>query len=65
MAETTDALIICRHGVDANLFFSIARPGLKRMLAPAAADGYDGFLALEPHLIRAHPSTGETGPEAI
>ena len=31
------------------------------ILRDAAADGYHGFLALEPHLIRAHHSTGETG----
>jgi len=33
------------------------------ILKDAAADGYNGFLALEPHLIRAHHSTGQTGPE--
>ena len=33
------------------------------MLRDAAADGYDGFLALEPHLAKAEHSTGQTGPE--
>lgn len=31
-------------------------------LRDAAADGYDGFLALEPHLARAEHSTGHTPP---
>jgi len=33
------------------------------ILKDAAADGYDGFLALEPHLAKAEHSTGQTGPE--
>lgn len=33
------------------------------ILRDAAADGYQGFLAIEPHLLRAHHSTGETGKE--
>ncbi len=33
------------------------------ILKDAAADGYDGFLALEPHLVKAEHSTGQTGPE--
>lgn len=33
------------------------------ILKDAAADGYDGFLALEPHLAKAEHSTGVTGPE--
>lgn len=33
------------------------------ILRDAAADGYDGFLALEPHLAKAEHSTGQTGPE--
>jgi len=32
------------------------------ILKDVAADGYTGFLALEPHLIRADTSTGQTGP---
>jgi len=35
-------------------------PGILR---DAAADAYDGFLALEPHLAKAEHSTGQTGPE--
>lgn len=33
------------------------------ILKDAAADGYNGFLALEPHLVRADHSTGQTGPD--
>jgi len=33
------------------------------ILRDAAAEGYDGFLALEPHLAKAEHSTGQTGPE--
>jgi sugar phosphate isomerase/epimerase len=33
------------------------------ILRDAAADGYDGWLALEPHLAKAEHSTGQTGPE--
>lgn len=33
------------------------------ILRDAAADGYSGFLALEPHLGKAMHSTGQTGPE--
>lgn len=33
------------------------------ILKDAATDGYDGFLALEPHLGKAEHSTGQTGPE--
>ena len=33
------------------------------ILRDAAADQYDGFLALEPHLAKAEHSTGQTGPE--
>ena len=29
----------------------------------AFADGYEGFLALEPHLAKAEHSSGQTGPE--
>ncbi len=36
---------------------------IPRILRDAAADGYDGFLALEPHLGKAEHSSGETGPE--
>jgi 3-dehydroshikimate dehydratase len=36
---------------------------IPQILADAAADGYDGFLALEPHLGRAEHSTGVTPPE--
>lgn len=36
---------------------------IPEMLRDAAADGYDGFLALEPHLGKAMHSTGHTGPE--
>ena len=36
---------------------------IPEMLRDAAADGYDGFLALEPHLAKAEHSTGQTGPE--
>jgi 3-dehydroshikimate dehydratase len=36
---------------------------IPEMLRDAAADGYDGFLALEPHLGKAEHSTGQTGPE--
>ncbi len=36
---------------------------IPQILADAAADGYDGFLALEPHLVKAEHSTGQTGPE--
>jgi sugar phosphate isomerase/epimerase len=32
------------------------------ILRDAAADGYTGFLALEPHLVRADHSSGQTGP---
>jgi sugar phosphate isomerase/epimerase len=34
-----------------------------RILADAVADGYDGFLTLEPHLAAAGQFSGETGPE--
>jgi sugar phosphate isomerase/epimerase len=34
-----------------------------QILRDAAADGYDGFFALEPHLVKAEHSTGHTGPE--
>ena len=33
------------------------------ILRDAAADGYTGFLALEPHLAKAEHSTGQTGPD--
>jgi sugar phosphate isomerase/epimerase len=36
---------------------------IPEILRDAAADGYDGFLALEPHLGKAMHSTGQTGPE--
>lgn len=36
---------------------------IPRILRDAAADGYTGFLALEPHLAKAEHSTGQTGPE--
>lgn len=36
---------------------------IPEILRDAAADGYDGFLALEPHLAKAEHSTGQTGPE--
>lgn len=36
---------------------------IPQILRDAAADGYDGFLALEPHLAKAEHSTGQTGPE--
>jgi 3-dehydroshikimate dehydratase len=36
---------------------------IPEILHDAAADGYDGFLALEPHLAKAEHSTGQTGPE--
>lgn len=35
---------------------------IPEILKDAAADGYDGFLALEPHLARAEHSTGHTPP---
>jgi sugar phosphate isomerase/epimerase len=35
---------------------------IPEILKDAAADGYDGFLALEPHLAKAEHSTGQTGP---
>lgn len=35
---------------------------IPRILKDAAADGYDGFLALEPHLAKAEHSSGQTGP---
>lgn len=34
-----------------------------RILRDAVTDGYDGFLALEPHLAAAGQFTGQTGPE--
>lgn len=37
--------------------------GIPLILRDAAADGYDSFLALEPHLAKAEHSTGQTGPE--
>jgi len=36
---------------------------IPEILQDAASDGYDGFLALEPHLAKALHSTGQTGPE--
>jgi sugar phosphate isomerase/epimerase len=36
---------------------------IPEILRDAAGDGYDGFLALEPHLAKAEHSTGQTGPE--
>ncbi len=36
---------------------------IPRILRDAAADGYTGFLALEPHLAKAEHSTGQTGPD--
>ncbi|MEP0841846.1 MAG: sugar phosphate isomerase/epimerase [Phycisphaerae bacterium] len=36
---------------------------IPEILRDAAADGYDGFLALEPHLGKAMHSTGQTAPE--
>ncbi len=36
---------------------------IPEILRDACADGYDGFLALEPHLAKAEHSTGQTGPE--
>jgi 3-dehydroshikimate dehydratase len=36
---------------------------IPEILRDAAADGYNGFLALEPHLAKAEHSTGQTGPE--
>jgi sugar phosphate isomerase/epimerase len=36
---------------------------IPRLLAEAAASGYDGFCTLEPHLVIAEKSFGFTGPE--
>jgi len=36
---------------------------VERILADAARDGFDGFLALEPHLSQAGQFAGHTGPE--
>ncbi len=36
---------------------------IPEILRDAAADGYDSFLALEPHLARAEHSTGHTPPD--
>ena len=36
---------------------------IPRLLADAAAPGYDGFCVLEPHLVVAEKSFGFTGPE--
>ncbi len=36
---------------------------IPQILKDARADGYDGFLALEPHLAKAEHSSGHTGPE--
>jgi len=36
---------------------------IPEILRDAADDGYDGFLALEPHLAKAEHSTGQTGPD--
>lgn len=36
---------------------------IPEILRDAAADGYEGFLALEPHLAKAEHSTGQTGPD--
>ncbi len=36
---------------------------IPEILADAASDGYDGWLALEPHLGKAEHSTGQTNPE--
>ena len=36
---------------------------IPRLLAEAAAVGYDGFCVLEPHLVLAEASSGFTGPE--
>src|SRR5687767_3081752 len=36
---------------------------IPHILKDAVADGYDGFLALEPHLARAEHSTGHTPPD--
>ena len=36
---------------------------IPEILRDARADGYDGFLALEPHLAKAEHSTGQTGPD--
>lgn len=36
---------------------------IPEILRDARTDGYDGFLALEPHLAKAEHSTGQTGPE--
>jgi 3-dehydroshikimate dehydratase len=36
---------------------------IPEILRDAAADGYNGVLALEPHLAKAEHSTGQTGPE--
>ncbi len=36
---------------------------VERVLADAANDGFDGFLALEPHLAKAGQFAGHTGPE--
>ncbi|HEX8201449.1 MAG TPA: sugar phosphate isomerase/epimerase, partial [Isosphaeraceae bacterium] len=36
---------------------------IPRLIADAAAHGYDGFCVLEPHLVVAEASYGFTGPE--
>jgi sugar phosphate isomerase/epimerase len=36
---------------------------IPRLLAEAAATGYEGFCVLEPHLVIADLSSGFTGPE--
>ncbi|HSW46138.1 MAG TPA: sugar phosphate isomerase/epimerase family protein [Phycisphaerae bacterium] len=35
---------------------------IPQILRDAASDGYNGFLALEPHLAKAEHSSGQTGP---
>lgn len=53
-----------KYGVDDKAFPLGQGDGdIERILRDAAADGYDGFLGLEPHLAAAGQFAGDTGPE--
>ncbi|HKI18182.1 MAG TPA: sugar phosphate isomerase/epimerase family protein [Isosphaeraceae bacterium] len=46
-----------------NVPAGMGNAGIPRLIAEAAAAGYDGFCVLEPHLVIAELSSGFTGPE--
>lgn len=51
------------HAIGKNVPCGQGQGQIPRLIAEAAASGYDGFCVLEPHLLVAEQSHGFTGPE--